>query len=123
MEASELLARQNSVEIEDFADFGCIHCNSNNMTDCLNNGEYAKCRIGEVCQTEIRKRDGEVRGVTMRCKSAVACNDNRKQNFKGDWKSRQCRPDVREGPSVCRQCCSTDRCTDNFNPDTWIGWR
>ena len=28
----------------------------------------------------------------MGCKSPVACNDNKKQNFKGKWANRQCKP-------------------------------
>ena len=42
------------------------------------------------------------------------------QNF---WKGRQCRPNATEGPSVCRQCCNTPGCTENFNPDTKAEWK
>jgi len=53
----------------------------------------------------------------MGCKSRRACSDNMKQNFKGKWADRQCKPWAwyTKGPSVCRQCCNTDdSCADDF---------
>ena len=53
----------------------------------------------------------------MGCKSPVACNDNKSQNFKGKWAERQCKPWgwFKRGPSVCRQCCNnSDSCAKDF---------
>jgi len=105
------------------ASFGCTHCFAHNMTECLNTGTYSHCQENEVCQIEIRKREGDVRWVGMRCKHIEACYDNKAQNFIGKFADRQCRPSSMKSPSVCRQCCATDRCTDNFNPLTHSGWK
>ena len=57
----------------------------------------------------------------MGCKEFGACKANRKQNFiKGRFG--QCRPDIVNGPSVCRQCCTTDQCTRFYNPKTFLEW-
>ena len=92
------------------------------MTQCATEGVYQTCNTDAVCMTEVRKRNHKVYRVNLRCKARVACHDQRKQNYEGHWKHRQCRPEIIKGPSVCRQCCETDKCTNDFNPVTFAEW-
>merc|ERR1711990_1242692 len=91
----------------------CFHCDAANMTHCMDIGEMKACpENAQSCMVEARKRGGELESICMGCKSPVACNDNKKQNFKGKWAARQCKPWnwASLGASVCRQCCNTDGC-------------
>ena len=98
--------------------FGCFHCDAKDWRGCYASGRYQKCQSNQVCMTEIRQRDGELFNICMRCKERTACQNQRKNNFQG--RNGQCRPSPKwkpiAGPSVCRQCCDTDRCTNNYNP-------
>ena len=118
------------------------------MEECEKIGVYRTCpHNAQSCMIETRKRNGIMEQVNqgniyelsacesqylfgsnvsfikvcMGCKEYAACNANRKQNFiRGRFG--QCRPEQPNGPSVCRQCCTTDQCTRFFNPTSYLGW-
>mgnify|MGYP000316539540 CR=1 FL=1 len=96
----------------------CFHCDAENFEKCQKIGKMKQCGgEGDVCMIELRKRDGNVSQVCMGCKSQDACQNNKIQNFEGDWHDWQCRPWAwfKSGPSVCRQCCNSDKnCATDF---------
>ena len=85
-----------------------------------------ECLINEgappVCMTEVRKRDGELFGVCMGCKAVDACLIQKANNFPPERFPWECKPQATSGSSVCRQCCNTDDCTRNYNPNNYMGW-
>lgn len=103
--------------------YGCWHCDAKDWNSCYKIGSYSKCSDRQVCMTEIRERNGAVFSICMRCKLESACIAQRANNFATGFA--QCRPKKQETetPSVCRQCCAFDRCTDNYNPPTVWGWK
>jgi len=102
----------------------CFHCDAPNFEECYKIGKSMECLVNEgrppVCMIEVRKRDGKMFGVCMGCKAYDACLEQKKSNF--NRKPYQCRPRARYGPSVCRQCCNDDNCTNYFNPPDRKGW-
>jgi len=95
----------------------CWTCNAKNAGECRREGKFEQCMDNEqVCEIEIRKRDGRMESVSTGCKWRRACLDNTRQNFINDpYKHQhQCKPakwHLRngKGPSVCRQCCNDDK--------------
>merc|ERR1712003_180848 len=100
-------------------DLKCFHCDAPSFLWCYQLGKVGTCGRGEVCMTEIRQRNGRVEGVCMGCKAKDACLRQKKNNF---YNPPQCRPKAYYGDSVCRQCCNTAYCSNNFNPKTKEGW-
>jgi len=102
----------------------CFHCDAPTFEECYRIGKSMECMVNEgrppVCMIELRKRDGNIFGVCMGCKAHDACLEAKKNNF--NRKPYQCKPRARYGPSVCRQCCNSDHCTNNFNPYDRRGW-
>jgi len=78
------------------------------------------------CQVTIRKRNGKYARVETGCKAAIACEQNKLNNFVGGWvmptTENQCRPGYDHGPSVCRQCCFTNNCNYNLDFMDELGW-
>lgn len=98
--------RQNGVP-----HLSCFRCTAQSYLDCAATGTVETCNADGTkgaCQTVERRRNGFVIGVEMGCKEPRACNRDRFQNWKGFPK--QCRPEITDGPSVCRQCCYYDNC-------------
>lgn len=90
----------------------CLTCDSKTWHDCITYGVKKRCAPNQTrCQIEERKRRGKVESIHMGCKQAEACQNNKKNNFMGNWFAWQCHPGERyKGPSVCRQCCKTEHC-------------
>merc|ERR1712167_278404 len=71
---------------------------------CGETGYEESCHANEdVCELEIRERQGYIMQIHMGCKSKDSCQNNKKSNFQNN------NPDYTH--SVCRQCCETDLCT------------
>ncbi|XP_039261561.2 sushi, von Willebrand factor type A, EGF and pentraxin domain-containing protein 1-like [Styela clava] len=98
----------------------CWTCtNVSSEQECRDNGRAVQCPgKGDACQIEVRyeKGWGIHPKITKRCKQALACENNFKQNLEGLRRSSQCSPEA--SSPVCRCCCETDRC--NF--DALICW-
>merc|ERR1711970_481614 len=62
------------------------------------------CSSGQVCSIALRSRNARIESVTMGCKQRHACHTDNRQN------EGQCRPWMRNGPSVCRTCCNGPAC-------------
>ena len=54
------------------------------------------------------------------CKAAVACYNNKKQNFLVRA-AQQCFPSLRT-TSTCHQCCHTNNCNKELDPSDEAGW-
>ena len=116
-----------------------------NKIQCTNARTYAECRaIGRekicsfkqnTCFIETRKDEmndnnlnhqplnprGLIVSISMGCKQATACYQDKKQNFLVR-SSQQCFPGMAI-TSVCRQCCHINDCNKNLDPtdeSTWI---
>ena len=108
----------------------CWTCrNAYSYAECQSKGYLVTCQSNqESCELEVRERNGYVIQVNTGCKQAMACENNKAQNFqlgfKIFWKFRfwasfwtwfhqsdpahtQCRPEAGYTHSVCRQCCYT----------------
>lgn len=110
------------VELE-LADFQCLTCNAVNTTQCAAEGTYETCFVGQTCHFELREKNGIQIQVIKGCKQEHSCHDQRKQNFtNGKRHHQQCRPGHQRGPSVCRKCCKTENCTENFDTSVRSNW-
>ncbi|CAG5102381.1 Oidioi.mRNA.OKI2018_I69.chr1.g273.t1.cds [Oikopleura dioica] len=116
----------------------CFTCNSMTLDECNRNGRVERCMDNEqVCEVEVRSRNGSVREIIMGCKWANACQDNKVQNFAGpdgdrEFAEYQCKPWSLNKPSVCRQCCNGDKYCglkvlregrNGYGPRTIRGWQ
>jgi len=62
------------------------------------------CSSDQVCSIEMRSRNTRIESVTMGCKQRQSCHTENRQN------DGQCRPWMKNGPSVCRTCCNGLAC-------------
>lgn len=102
----------------------CVKCQSHSWAGCLAHQQTEVCRPDSTCHVEIRKRNGKINYVKMGCKQTHGCKQQKRQNF--NWRNpawSQCRPNAQRGPSVCRQCCSIDRCALDLNNNDRKSWR
>ena len=68
---------------------------------------------------EVRERNGYVIQINTGCKQAMACANNKAQNFQNSNPDHtQCRPEAGYTHSVCRQFCDTDNCV--ASPSFWM---
>ena len=106
-------------------DMDCLRCSTASFGQCQSEGISERCRLDQVCQIELRKRDGKVEHVAMGCKEKEACRNQQMQNFVGDkYRFNQCRPKSRVGPSVCWSCCTGDDCVTTLSQlSTLSDWR
>jgi len=124
--ASSLLDNNNS-NLSNPSQLQCWTCNAGNWKECMEKGRLQKCEPNvTACQVTTRKRNGEVAAVETGCKAAIACEQDKANNFVGGWNSptteNQCRPDQGHGPSVCRQCCYSNNCNYNLDFMDQLGW-
>jgi len=106
----------------------CWKCDQMSYADCAAKGDIEKCQKGDkdCCFVEIRETAQQLQQLCTGCKSRVACENLRDENFHFDTpnsfgkaisneKVYQCRPDYRQQivgkhatkQSVCRQCFTT----------------
>jgi len=106
----------------------CWKCDQMSYADCAAKGDIEKCQKGDkdCCFVEIRETAQQLQQLCTGCKSRVACENLRDENFHFDTpnsfgkaisneKVYQCRPDYRQQivgkhatkQSVCRQCFNT----------------
>lgn len=105
----------------------CWTCHASNWMECMDTGRLLHCEPNvTACQVITRKRNGEYAAVETGCKAAIACEQDKANNFVGGWNSptmeNQCRPDQGNGPSVCRQCCYSNNCNYNLDFMDQLGW-
>jgi len=89
----------------------CINASSNK--ECLEQGKVSTCRGNEgSCQNTIRVSNGKVT-MFKSCKQTQACRNNMRQNGPAEakWHPIQCTMEPQN--TVCRCCCSTNRCNEN----------
>ena len=103
----------------------CLRCSTHSLGQCQTEGLSERCRIDQVCQVELRRRDGKVEQVSMGCKEREACQNQQAQNFTAaKYRFNQCRPQSSSGPSVCWSCCSGDDCVATLSKLSTVGdWR
>merc|ERR1712176_652438 len=98
----------------------CPTCkSSSSLAACFRKQQI--CSPNQVCDIELRSRSGKIETITMGCKQKYACNMQINQN------DDQCRPYSKRGPSVCRTCCSGNKCfttlaelsEKKFRPRLW----
>merc|ERR1712176_179533 len=98
----------------------CWTCrNAYSYQQCEAEGTLVTCQDSQKsCELEVRERNGYVIQVNTGCKQAMACENNKAQNFQGNNPAQtQCRPEPGYTHSVCRQCCYDDSCVSS--PDFW----
>jgi len=104
----------------------CETCEATSEIDCVNSMQTVQCTDNQgSCFVEYRSRKGEVEHISMGCKDHDACLDQRDQNFVGpNQMFDQCKwwvtPSMSRRstmPSVCRHCCSTERCFGKHGSD------
>jgi len=121
----------------------CWKCDEMTFMECASKGEFTFCDQGEdnCCFVEVREKRAHLRQLCTGCKSTVACNNLRMENFVNTAMSAatpngnageptiddQCRPDykdqlrnMRDGSqqSVCRQCFRSCQ-PDHNSPDNY----
>jgi len=102
------------------APISCWTCrNAYSYEQCQTAGYLVTCQPNQTaCELEVRKRNNHVIQVNTGCKQALACENNKSQNFaQSDPAHTQCRPESGYDHSVCRQCCYDDSCVSS--PDFW----
>lgn len=105
----------------------CWTCHSKNWLDCMEHGKLEHCEPNITsCHIVVRKRNERYAQVQAGCKAAIACEQDKNNNFVGGFdnptSSNQCRPDSGHGPSVCRQCCYSNNCNYNLDFMDQVGW-
>jgi hypothetical protein len=124
------LRRQNNTKR-----LSCLTCSSQSYEECYRTGQVRECGQDEgACFLETRFLGHTVMHVTSGCQQKVACINNMKQNFWDidgngihllDEQMHDCKlfSGGQGASSVCRNCCFDDKCTKDWQPNSFDEWR
>jgi hypothetical protein len=113
----------------------CLTCSSQSSDECYQTGQVRQCGQDEgACFLETRFLGHTVIHVTSGCQQKVACINNMKQNFWDidgngiqllDEQMHDCKlfSGGQGSSSVCRNCCFDDKCTKDWQPNSFDEWR